>query len=697
MHRFIDISVIICISSAVFCLSEFPSGEVIGVSNASVLLLHPPSNSLYLGARDSILVLDPSNLTHKGPVVRHPIEWKVSDEEKQVCMSKGKSEDECHNYICMLESLGDGNIYVCGSYAYNPQCAYIVNSTLRKGEGGDVEKEGKKGICPYEPGKPHTAVKADGFLYSASSTNFLGTEFTVARVTGPEKKQLRNEPNWLSDPEFVSSAVLGAEPKQGDYIYWFLMENAKEFDLYSTVRVARVARVCKHDLGGSKTLQGRWTTFLKTGLVCKEKGPGGRRYDVLIHLQPLEHQPGDPTSTHFYGLFTSQWGSELVSAVCVFSVAEVDEVMANSPFKNMKTSGNTETPSIYPTRPGLCIGSDMRSQYNSSLQMPDQVLTFAKEHPQLTQSVETAPLLLRRGVTYTRLAVSNVTSTQAAILYLGTDQGELHSVSVVGGTATLLQEIPVTTSVEPVNNILVHQGGVLVGSASSLRAVQADGCRSFSSCEVCAAARGLGCGWSSTTRVCITQPPGSPEATGSPLNVCGRGEDAACEVQELHVRQGVRLLLPCTSLSLSPSPPCTWSHPPARHTRLLPSSHLEVLASPSSQGSYSCHCPAPGATSLGSSACPTASYKLILISVEGRSEGLHSPAPVGAYLICLLVGVLCGALVAVAVLKWRERSTSRHIPLVDRDGRGTMETGQGSQNPICYANDVRMKDTAPGQ
>ncbi|XP_046900558.1 semaphorin-4F isoform X2 [Hypomesus transpacificus] len=694
MHRFIYISVIICMSSAVICLSESPSGEVIGVSNASVLLLHPPSNSLYLGARDSILVLDPSNLTHKGPV----IEWKVSDKDKQDCMNKGKSEDECHNYICLLESLGDGSIYVCGSYAYNPQCAFIVDSTLRKGEGGDVEKEGKKGICPYEPGKPHTAVKADGILYSASSTNFRGTEFDVARVTGPEKKQLRIQSTWLTDPEFVSSAVLGAEPKQRDYIYWFLMENAREFDLYSPVRVARVARVCKHDLGGYKTLQGRWTTFLKTGLVCKEKGPGGRRYDVLIHLQPLEHQAGDPTSTHFYGLFTSQWGSELVSAVCVFSVAVVDEVMANSPFKDMKTSGNTATPTAIPSpRPGLCIGSDLRSQYNTSLQMPDQVLTFAKEHPQLTRPVEAVPLLVRRGVTYTRLAVCNVTSTQAAILYLGTDQGELHSVSVVGGTATLLQEIPVTTSVEPVNNILVHQGGVLVGSASSLRAVQVDGCRSFSSCEVCAAARGLDCGWNSTTRVCITQPPGFPEATGSPLNVCGRGEDAACEVQELHVRQGVRLLLPCTSLSLSPSPPCTWSHPPARHTRLLPSSHLEVVASPSSQGSYSCHCPARGATSLGSSACPTASYKLILISVEGRSEGLHSQAPVGVYLICLLVGALCGALVAVAVLKWRERSASQHILLVERDGRGTVETGQGSQNPICYANDVGMKDTAPGQ
>ena len=76
------------------------------------------------------------------------------------CLKCLAVQDECHNYICLLESLGDGSIYVCGSYAYNPQCAFIVDSTLRKGEGGDVEKEGKKGICPYEPGKPHTAVKA---------------------------------------------------------------------------------------------------------------------------------------------------------------------------------------------------------------------------------------------------------------------------------------------------------------------------------------------------------------------------------------------------------------------------------------------------------------------------------------------------------------------------------------------------------
>lgn len=37
------------------------------------------------------------------------------------------------------------------------------------------------------------------------------------------------------------------------------------------------------------------------------------------------------------------------------------------------------------------------------------------------------------------------------------DRGELHQVAIVGQNATLLQEIPLFTSQEPVNNILLHK------------------------------------------------------------------------------------------------------------------------------------------------------------------------------------------------------------------------------------------------
>uniref|UniRef100_A0A4W5MVC6 Sema domain-containing protein n=1 Tax=Hucho hucho TaxID=62062 RepID=A0A4W5MVC6_9TELE len=274
-------------------------GAVLGVSNASVLLLDPSSETLYLGARGSILALHTSNLTWKHPAIK----WEATEQQRKSCMSKGKTEDDCYNYICLLEVLKGGRIYVCGSYAYEPQCAFIdpVKFTLVKDERDKVGK----GKCPFDPRQPHTAVTADGVLYTASPSNFLGTEFDITRATG-QQVRMDHSINWLSDPEFVSSALVRESPGDDDKIYFFFTENAKEYDLYTKVRVTRVARVCKGDMGGYKTLQKRWTSFLKAQLVCQDQD-SGQRYTVLTHAYPLEHRLGDPSSTHFYTLFTSQW------------------------------------------------------------------------------------------------------------------------------------------------------------------------------------------------------------------------------------------------------------------------------------------------------------------------------------------------------------------------------------------------------
>ncbi|XP_064859720.1 semaphorin-4F-like isoform X2 [Oncorhynchus nerka] len=618
-------------------------GAVLGVSNASVLLQDPSSETLYLGARGSILALHTSNLTWKHPSIK----WEATEEERKSCMGKGKRVDDCYNYICLLEVLKDGRIYVCGSYAYNPQCAFIdpVTFVLVK-EGGDkVKMENGKGKCPYDPRQPHTAVTAD--------------------------------------PEFVSSALVRESPGDDDKIYFFFMENALEYDLYTKVRVTRLARVCKGDVGGSKTLQKRWTSFLKAQLVCQDRD-SGQHYTVLTHAYPLEHRLGDPSSTHFYTLFTSQGKGERVSAVCVYSLADITKVFATGGFRDMKrncvNSGNSE--SVPDPRPGQCINDVLRAQgYNSSFNMPDRVLQFAKEHPLLTNTVDAAPLLVRRGTTYTRITATNISNSDAALLHLGTDQGELHSVSIVGRTATLLQEIPLTTSVEPVNNILTHQGHVVVGSPSSLSRVPVEGCRVYSSCQVCARAAGLGCVWDVNTRACVADSPVQRESE-DPLKVCGTGEGLCSPVvKELRVKTGLVVLLPCDHPHLSPLP-CVWEHPQGRHT-LKHHSHLEVTVSGSSLGLYSCHCLVQSDYSWGSAPCLTASYHLTMedLSVEGRV--------VWVYISCVLLGVLVGALGATVFLKrlcWR---AAQHTPLEDRNGRGANQ-GQQGRGPTCYENQLVM-------
>jgi len=37
------------------------------------------------------------------------------------------SQDDCKNYVRLLEFLEDGRIYACGTFAFDPQCGFIVS------------------------------------------------------------------------------------------------------------------------------------------------------------------------------------------------------------------------------------------------------------------------------------------------------------------------------------------------------------------------------------------------------------------------------------------------------------------------------------------------------------------------------------------------------------------------------------------
>lgn len=64
--------------------------------------------------------------------------------------------------------------------------------------------------------------------------------------------------------------------------------------------------------------------------------------------------------------------------------------------------------------------------FESSLKLPDKVLTFVRDHPLMENSVTAAPLLVRKGVTYTKLAVMQTgvgEERRGAVLHLGTGEG----------------------------------------------------------------------------------------------------------------------------------------------------------------------------------------------------------------------------------------------------------------------------------
>lgn len=65
--------------------------------------------------------------------------------------------------------------------------------------------------------------------------------------------------------------------------------------------------------------------------------------------------------------------------------------------------------------------------YDSSLKLPDKVLTFVRDHPLMENSVTAAPLLVRKGIKYTKLAVTHTgvgDERRGAVLHLGTGEGK---------------------------------------------------------------------------------------------------------------------------------------------------------------------------------------------------------------------------------------------------------------------------------
>ncbi|KAJ8247719.1 hypothetical protein GJAV_G00249510 [Gymnothorax javanicus] len=590
-----------------------------GVSNLSSLLLDEVAGILYVGARDTILALNASTLssTHK------PIMWNVPEEKRSLCKMKGKSEADCHNHILVLEFVSEGQIYACGTYAFDPQCAFINKTrfSLQMEKDGSVMMETGRGKCPFDPKYTHTTVTADGILYSATTSNFMGTTPIISRATGSESQRVRTEESlsWLKVPEFVSSSLLRLSQDTGDddEIFFFFTEVAEEYNFYSEVKVPRVARVCKGDVGGMKTLQKRWTSFLKASLVS----------------------PTLRATQHFYSVFGSQW--DIVSAVCVYSVADIIEVMTG-PFKQQKSCDSSSNPeAALRPRPGQCIDSALKAEgFESSLDLPDDVLVFLRDHPLKERSVAAAPLLVRRGMAYTDIAVTLIAESSGkptAILHLGTDTGELHRVLVDGSSATLLQVLPLFQS--PVSNMLLHQDAVIVSSDESVARIKAASCSLYPTCELCVLTSRHTCAWREGVCTPITSRTPGSERSEQPCD----STEAHCsaDVQVLHVREGLQVILPC--IQVSPHP-CHWTHPPGRHTRMQ-HGDLVVMVTMETVGSYICYCQEEAAEHEGQGQCRRAAYELVL---EGSSTGgsagpAHSRRPLGLYLICLFLGALLGA------------------------------------------------------
>uniref|UniRef100_A0A8C9VYU1 Semaphorin 4D n=1 Tax=Scleropages formosus TaxID=113540 RepID=A0A8C9VYU1_SCLFO len=528
------------------------------IFNYSTLLLNEDKDVLYVGAREAIFELSMKNVSVK----KNKVIWKVPDTHITMCIQKGKSkETDCLNYIRVLQVFDDNTLYVCGTHAFQPVCDYLVNSFKL-----EEKQEDGRGKCSFDPEQSFTAVMVDGELYSGTAYNFLGSEPIISRYS-PSQSLLRTEysTSWLNEPSFVYADVIreskNSADGEDDKIYYFFTEVSVEYEFFGKLLIPRIARVCKGDLGGQRTLQKKWTTFLKAKLVCSMPELNFV-FNVVHDVFILKNE--DWKETVIYAVFTSQWGNVGLSAVCAYNISSVEEVFSKGKYMQKATVEQSHTKwvrynGIIPSpRPGACINNNNRIQnINSSLHMPDKTLQFIKDHPLLEDPVlpvGNGPRLITKDVNYTQIAVERVQALDDNVydvIFTGTDKGVLHKSVIYGSEVHIIEEIQLLRYSEPIKTLLLSSQGRFLYVASDTGVVQSPiaFCEKYATCEECILARDPYCAWHLDAEACVSiiQDPVAArwslvQSLDGDAEKCPRGKEHYLQIA---VKPGSSVELPC--------------------------------------------------------------------------------------------------------------------------------------------------------
>ncbi|CAN9508646.1 unnamed protein product [Ophioblennius macclurei] len=474
--------------------------------NYSTLLLEEDGGLLYVGGRGALFALHAANVSSPANLT---IDWDASPEQKKQCLNKGRdNQTECFNHVRFLQRFNDTHLYVCGTNAFRPLCAYLDAERFSFTSGFEEGRD----RCPYDPAKGYTGLLVDGEMFTASQYEFRSSADVRRNFPFPTLRTEEAPTRWLLEADFVGSALLKESVNSSigddDKIYFFFTERSQEQISYpSQTKVSRVARVCKTDWGGQRTLQRKWTTFLKARVICSVP-------EYELHLNVLRDvfvlQARDARSSVFYGVFGLEWKNIKASAVCQYAFSDVHKVF-DGPFMEVQDSKWREyTGKVPEPRPGSCITDLHRSRgINSSRDLPDGVLTFARRHPLMASQVRplgVRPLMFKRSVNYVKIAVHKEPALDGdvyTVLFLGTDDGWLHRAVDVHGDVHIVEELQMFSEAQPVQSLVVSSAlrSVYVGSHSAVVQVPMSSCGRYASCYDCVFARDPFCGWDG--RVCV--------------------------------------------------------------------------------------------------------------------------------------------------------------------------------------------------
>ncbi|XP_019742446.1 semaphorin-6D isoform X3 [Hippocampus comes] len=469
-------------------------------------------DTLFIAGRDQVYLVSLRESYRNEIIPYRKLTWRSGQADREMCAVKGKHRDECHNFIKVLVPRNDDLVFICGTNGFNPMCRYYRLDNLEL----DGEEINGLARCPFDSKQTNVALFAEGKLYSATVADFQASDSVIYRSMGDGSalRTIKYDSKWLKEPHFLHAA------EYGNYVYFFYREIAVEHSNLGKVVYSRVARICKNDIGGSqRVLEKHWTSFVKARLNCSVPGDSFFYFDVLQSITDIININGVPSVV---GVFTTQMNSIPGSAVCAFSMADIEKVF-HGRFKEQKTADSIWTPfpeeKLPKPRPGCCAGYGPAASFKSSIEFPDETLQFIKSHPLMDTAVPSIgdePWYTKTRVRYrlTALAVDNEAGPHKnyTVVFIGSESGVVLKVlaktsAMSLNDSLLLEEIDVFNKAKCLSNhdddkrvLSLHVDkdahSLYVAFSSCVIRIPLSRCERHSSChKSCIALRDPYCGW----------------------------------------------------------------------------------------------------------------------------------------------------------------------------------------------------------
>ncbi|KAM7015899.1 semaphorin-6D isoform 4-T7 [Tautogolabrus adspersus] len=469
-------------------------------------------DTLFIAGRDQVYLVSLRESYRNEIIPYRKLTWRSGQVDRDMCAVRGKHRDECHNFIKVLVPRNDDLVFICGTNGFNPMCRYYRLDNLEF----DGEEINGLARCPFDSKQTNVALFAEGKLYSATVADFQASDSVIYRSMGDGSalRTIKYDSKWLKEPHFLHAA------EYGNYVYFFYREIAVEHSNLGKVVYSRVARICKNDVGGSqRVLEKHWTSFVKARLNCSVPGDSFFYFDVLQSITDIIDINGVPSVV---GVFTTQMNSIPGSAVCAFSMADIEKVFWGR-FKEQKTPDSVWTPfpeeKLPKPRPGCCSGHGPAASLKSSIEFPDDTLQFIKSHPLMDTAVPSIgdePWFTKTRVRYrlTALAVDNEAGPHKnhTVVFIGAESGVVLKVLAKTSSAALndsllLEEIDVFNRAKCLSNreddkrvLSLHVDkdahSLYVAFSSCVIRIPLSRCERHSAChKSCIALRDPYCGW----------------------------------------------------------------------------------------------------------------------------------------------------------------------------------------------------------